>query len=280
MKNFILNADDFGRHELINLAVERGCREGFLRSATIMPGGAAFDDAVGVARRCAALGVGIHFTLVNGNPVLPAEEIPSLVAENGLFYDDYTIFVRRYLTGKVSLDDVRRELAAQLERVENTGLKITHADSHQHLHTLPGIIDNVVDLVKKSNIPAIRTPKTPLFAGEFGGIGQLIGRIGLGTLARLAALKAHRAGLATPEHFAGIVAGEAVTEGELLGFIERAADGTTEVMLHPGTDNARLVPDTSWAHDFEAELSAITSPRVLAALEQRGIKSVNYEALS
>lgn len=279
MKNFILNADDFGRHELINRAVEMGCRDGVLRSATIMPGGAAFDDAVAVARRNLALGVGIHFTLVNGNPILPAAEIPSLVDERGLFYDDYTIFVKRYLTGKVNMDDVRRELAAQLEKVAHTGLNITHADSHQHMHTLPGIIDIVVDLVKVANIPAIRTPKTPLFAGEFGGIGQLVGRIGLGTLARLAALKAHRAGLKTPEHFAGIVAGEAVTEGELLGFIDRAADGTTEIMLHPGTDNTHLIPETAWTHDFEAELAAITSPRVRAAIANKNINTTNYTAL-
>ena len=45
MKQIILNADDFGRHTLINRAVERGVADGVLRSATLMPGGVAFDDA-------------------------------------------------------------------------------------------------------------------------------------------------------------------------------------------------------------------------------------------
>ena len=76
MKQIILNADDFGRHVLINRAVERGVQDGVLRSATVMPGGAAFDDAAALAARTPALGIGIHLTLVNGNPVLPPAAIP------------------------------------------------------------------------------------------------------------------------------------------------------------------------------------------------------------
>ncbi len=68
VKRLIVNADDFGRHELINAAVERGVTAGCLRSATLMPGGKAFDSAVAVAKRHTELGVGIHFTLVNGYP--------------------------------------------------------------------------------------------------------------------------------------------------------------------------------------------------------------------
>lgn len=279
MKNFILNADDFGRHELINKAVEIGAREGLLRSATIMPGGDAFLDAVSVAKRNVNLGVGIHFTLVNGNPILPRSEIPSLIDKDGKFYDDYKIFTQRFFSGKINLAEVRRELCAQLEKVEQTGLRLTHADSHQHMHTLPKIIDIVIDLVKQSAIKAIRTPKTPLFAGEFGGVGQLIGRIGLGTLARLAEVKIRRAGLKTPEHFLGIVAGNAVTVSDMLIFAEKSQTGTTEIMLHPGTDNDILIPETSWQHDFKAELAAVTAGAVLEKFKAENINAVNYEAL-
>ena len=41
----LVNADDFGRHVLIDQAVKRCVEEGCLRSATLMPGGKAFDDA-------------------------------------------------------------------------------------------------------------------------------------------------------------------------------------------------------------------------------------------
>ena len=116
MKKLIVNADDFGRHELINRAVERAFNSGCLRSATLMAGGIAFDDAINLAKKFPKLGVGIHFTLANGNPILPPEEIPTLVTEEGIFHGDYIKFLKRYLSGKISLAEVRSELAAQLEK--------------------------------------------------------------------------------------------------------------------------------------------------------------------
>ena len=280
MKQIILNADDFGRHTLINRAVERGVADGILRSATLMPGGAAFDDAAALAARSPKLGVGIQLTLVNGNPVLPPAEIPSLVTEAGVFVDDHTAFAVRLLRGAVNLDEVRAELSAQLRRVEAAGIHPTHADSHQHMHVLPGVLDIVLDLCASAQIPAMRSPRAPLFAGNFGGIGQLIGRAGLAALARRAAAKARRRGIAVPDHFAGIVAGEAVDTAALTQIAAQLADGTTEVMLHPGTDNEILGRDCLWAHDFEAELAAVCAPAVRDALAAAGAEAVNFEAFA
>ena len=276
MKQIILNADDFGRHTLINRAVEHGVTDGILRSATIMPGGAAFDDAAELAACSPKLGVGIHLTLVNGNPVLPPAEIPSLVTEAGVFVDDHTTFAVRLLRGAVNLNEVRAELAAQLRRVEAAGIHPTHADSHQHMHVLPGVIDIALDLCRAAGIPAMRAPRAPLFAGSFGGIGQLIGRTGLAVLAHRAATKAQRRGIRVPDHFAGIVAGEAVDAATLTGIAASLREGVTEVMLHPGTDNETLIHDCLWIHDFEAELAAISAPAVRGALAAAGAEIVNF----
>lgn len=280
LRYIIINADDFGRHAEINRAVEEGLVHGCLRSATVMPGGAAFAGAIDIARRHEELGLGVHFTLVDGHPILPPEEIPSLVGSEGDFLPDHTALLKRYLKGGVNLEEVRRELAAQLQKIEATGIPISHVDSHQHMHTLPGIIDIVLDLAARAGIRAVRTPRTPLFAGAFGGLGQLIGRLGLSTLARLAACKAHRRGLLTPDNFAGIVAGEAVSEGELLHLIAHLPQGTTEVMMHPGMKNDVLQEDSGWQHDFEAELAAILSPRVGEALRKAEVEPVNFRHLS
>lgn len=279
MKRLLVNADDFGRHALINQAVERSVTAGCLRSATLMPGGLAFASAVAVAKRQKELGVGIHFTLVNGYPILPPQEIPSLVTADGVFWEDHTVFIKKFLTGHIRLDEVRAELAAQLRKVEQAGILLSHADSHQHIHTLPGIIDIVLDLVQDAGIRAVRAPRTPLFCGEFGGIGQLIGRLGLGTLARMAASKAKRRGLAVPDHFAGIVAGEAVSELYLTDIIRQLKPGVTEVMMHPGMDNGVLIPDCGWNHDFEAELRAIVSPAVLQLAAREQAAFINFHSL-
>ena len=161
-KQLIVNADDFGRHILINRAVERGVAQGLIRSATVMVTGAAFEEAVALARRTPALGLGIHFTLVNAKPVPPASDIPSLVdPATGELYPDHGAFMKRFLTGKIRLQDVQRECTAQLDRFLDTGLVPTHADSHQHMHVLPGIIDIILDLCLDHGIPAVRIPAIP-----------------------------------------------------------------------------------------------------------------------
>lgn len=279
MRRIIVNADDFGRHPLINQAVAQAVETGFLRSATLMPGGKAFDGAVEVARTHKELGIGVHFTLVNGFPVLPPEEIPSLVTTEGVFYDTHNIFVKRFLTGKVSMDEVRRELAAQMEKMMRTGLTLTHIDSHQHMHTLPGIIDAALDVAYKAGIRAARVPVIDLFCGDEMSPGQLIGRLGLGTLARIARHKAHKRGMKMPDTFAGIVAGEAVSEKYLREMTESMPEGTTEVMLHPGTDNHVLVPACEWNHDFEEELRAVTSKATMQLLKDRNIEIGNFRDL-
>ena len=144
------------------------------------------------------------------------------------------------------------------------------------MHVLPGVIDIVLDLCREAHIAAIRAPHAPLFAGRFGGAGQLIGRAGLAVLAHRAAAKAHRRGIRTPDHFAGIVAGEAVDTAALAAIAAHLMGGTTEVMLHPGTDNDVLVRDCRWDHDFAAELAAVCAPAVQDAIAAAGAAPVNF----
>ena len=244
-----------------------------------MAGGVAFDDAVKLAKKIPALGVGIHFTLANGNPVLPPEDIPSLVTAEGIFHDNYVLFLKKYFSGKISLDEVRAELAAQLNKIRRAGLTLTHFDSHQHLHHVPGIIKIALELAAAENISAMRVADAKLFDGELKNIGQFVGRLGLGSLAKFAAYQSHKRNFRTPQHFAGIVAGESVSENFMLKLIDNLDDGTTEVMLHPGTDNKILQDFCQWEHNFEEELAAVTSKRVSASLEEKNIAAINFSEL-
>lgn len=279
MKNLIVNADDFGRHNLINRAVEIAFRTGILKSATIMAGGKFFDDAVKIAKNNKNLGVGIHFTLANGFPILPPEKIPSLVTGDGVFYENYVVFLKKYLQGKISHDEIKSELAAQLEKVQRAGINLTHFDSHQHLHHIPGIVEIALELAESAKISKMRVANTKIFDGELNSIGKFVGRLGLGSLAKFAAHKAHKKNFATPEHFAGIVAGESVSENFMENLISNLKDGTTEVMLHPGTDNKILCDFCEWEHDFEEELNAVTSEKILNLIAEKNISVINFESV-
>ena len=281
MKRIILNADDFGRHPCINEAVVKGLTRGWLRSASLMAVGPAFDEAIQICKQHPELGTGLHLTLIDGRPILPADDIPSLVTDTGYFHADHNAFLKQFLRGRIRLDEIRRELAAQLQKMRATGIEPDHIDSHQHLHVLPGIIDIALDLAKTAGIPALRIPTAPLKAPNgllSDGLGAFIGRAGLHTLAAIARRKANRAGLYAPEHFAGIVAGNAVDLDYLAAILKHLPDGTTEVMLHPGTNNALLQAECNWNHDFVKELEAITSPEIHLQLAQYHIECTNFQS--
>ena len=280
MKRIILNADDFGRHKCINEAILKGVTQGCLRSASLMAVGPAFDDAVHICHEHPELGTGLHLTLIDGRPVLPADEVPSLVTAAGCFYADHNAFLKQFLRGRVRLDDIRRELTAQLQKMQAAGLQPDHIDSHQHMHVLPGIIDIALNLAKNAGIPALRIPTAPLSAPEgflSDGIGAFIGRAGLHTLAAMARRKARRAGLYAPEHFTGIVAGNAVDQAYLKTILDHLPEGTTEVMLHPGTNNLLLQAECNWDHDFVKELEAITAPEIRDLMTRNHIECTNFQ---
>ena len=66
----------------------------------------------------------------------------------------------------------------------------------------------------------------------------------------------------------------------LAKLIRNLEEGTTEVMLHPGTKNATLQKFCAWNHDFEGELKTVTSPRILKLLKENEVTVVNFSALS
>jgi predicted glycoside hydrolase/deacetylase ChbG (UPF0249 family) len=60
----------------VNEAVERAHVDGILTAASLMVAGEGAADAVERAKRLPNLGVGLHVVLVDGQPMLPPEQIP------------------------------------------------------------------------------------------------------------------------------------------------------------------------------------------------------------
>ena len=257
MKKLIVNADDFGLHPAINAGIIKGCRDGFITSTSLMCSGAAFEDAVLQAKATPALGVGIHLTLVGGGkPLLQARQLRTLVDEDGLLPADYTAFAKRWYAGRIKKAEVVSELQAQLERGLSCGLEITHVDSHQHLHVLPGIADIVLDLCSAFGIKKIRMPQEGWFwrGGFDSTAGRLIGREGLSFCSALAKMKARQARFVYPQHFFGMLAGGNLNEFLVGEIIRNLPDGVSEIMTHPGMDAESLEKTFSWQYHWEDEL--------------------------
>jgi len=248
VKKLIINADDFGLHESVNLGIIQGHTTGFVTSTTIMANGNAFQHAVELAAANKELAIGVHLTLVGAKSVCAPEQVKSLVNSECSLASHYPQFLLRYIKGQISLLDISQELRAQVQKVVDAGIQITHLDSHQHMHIVPGIIEITMDIARKFGIKAVRIPAEPYFfkGGYPSSPMRFIARGGLTFLSQLAARKTKRNQLVMPNHFFGMLAGGNMREEYLLNIIENLPDGVSEIMMHTGSNNEIINTMYNW----------------------------------
>lgn len=157
-KKFILNADDFGLSKDTNRAVYEAYQAGLLKSVSLMANGQAFDDAVeSILPQCQGLGVGIHLNITDGTSICSDLSL-SLVDEKGKFNNEYYEILYKVYNPKEKefLQEIEREFRRQIEKVM-ARTKVTHIDSHNHIHAIPRIFDLVCRLAKEYGIKQVRT---------------------------------------------------------------------------------------------------------------------------
>jgi predicted glycoside hydrolase/deacetylase ChbG (UPF0249 family) len=153
----IVNGDDFGMSPGINAAIKRLHTAGRLSSVSIMSNMPWSADALAYAREADDLQAGAHLNLTTGRPLSAVEQVPSLVDESGDF-QELGISLRRSLAGRVSRDELRLELDAQLARCLDEGPEIHHVDSHMHFHAVPSFGRLVADLAGRHGVETVRNP--------------------------------------------------------------------------------------------------------------------------
>jgi hopanoid biosynthesis associated protein HpnK len=280
MKQLIITSDDFGLSRGVNAAVEKAWQEGILTCASIIAGGAAFDDAVAVARRNPGLQVGLHLTLVQGCAVLSPSEIPGLVNEAGCFSDNPVAAGMRFFFDKGLYKLLRREIEAQIRKVVDAGIALTHLDGHLNIHLHPIVFSFLLELMPRYGITSFRLSRERLahnlrFDRE-RRLGKTVERVIFGALSGHARPYLDRLGIRYAGEVKGVLNSGRMTEEYLLNIIDGLNVGLTELYFHPG-----ILPDaeiTSRMPDYrhEEELAAITSPRVRKKLTELHIGLCNY----
>lgn len=266
----IINADDFGFSDGINIGIIEGFRAGAITSTSIMVGMPAFADAVRRAREVPALGVGLHFTLTAGRPLTRAA---TLINDATGEFLHLPALVRRALAGRVRAREVEDECVAQIAAAAGAGVLLTHLDSHHHIHLLPGVRAAVRRVAAAERIPAVRRPSERVF----GGVARrrLTERALIGVLARY--VDPNTWGVATADHFVGsALLGAPHFHSLLLRVLESLSTGITELMVHPGHVPAQLPGNDPYTTQREIELRALTSPEVLTRLRSGEIRLISY----
>ena len=248
MGRLILNADDFGLTAGVNRAVAELHRAGVLTSATLMARAAATEEAIAIARATPTLGVGCHVVLVDGEPVLPARELPMLVDQcTGRFQPTSGAFVQRLLTGRFHSSEIEAETAAQIALLQSKGMKLTHIDTHKHTHIFPTVLQPVLRAARAAGIRAVRNPFEPAWSRRATPHAPLLRRAQV-SLLRLLEPAFRRIvaeeGFATTDGAIGVLATGTLDAATVRSLLRNLPAGTWELVAHPGYHD----PDLGHAH--------------------------------
>ena len=258
----IVSADDFGMAEEVNAGIFEAYRKGRVDSVSLMANGEAFEGAVSLLKQHGGLDAGLHLTLVAQRSILPREQIPSLVNNEGYFYANYMQFAKAYLLGRINKNEIEQELEAQFDRVMRQGIGVSHIDSHQHIHMLPGILKIVIKCAKKFNINRIRYPYTPL------RIVMLQGKVSwkkfFGSLF-LNIICIYNRGLLLenkfihPQYYCNVSSAGRYFMAAVKIFYKINKSGCGELVFHPGaTDEVLASHYPGWRYNWQAEYLYLT----------------------
>lgn len=288
--SLILNADDFGLTPGINRAIAELHAAGALTSATLMAGGPAFDDAIRIAHEHPTLGIGCHIVLTDGTPISPPHTIPTLLGPiNGparkTFRASLASFFRDALLNRIAAADIAREAHAQIDRIQQQGIRLTHIDTHKHTHILPQIARPLLAVAERTGIPAIRNPFEPPWSIALGR-SPILRRLQLRSLRhlqpRFLALSQIRSGIVrTTSGTLGISATGQLNPTTLGNILNAMPDGTWELVCHPGYNDRDLDAITTRLRSTrEIERSALLAAFSETQPHPPNVQLIDYSNLS
>jgi len=252
----IINCDDLGVSQAANAGVYESLRTGLATSASLMVPAPWARDA---AWRYRGEDIGVHLTLnaeferYRWGPITQA---PSLLDGDGGF--PRTI---EDLWDHADLDEVRRELRAQIERAILWGHDVSHLDSHMGaLQLRPEFFDIYLDLAVEFGLPirlsgasterAIGFPFRDLAAAE---------------------------GVVFPDHFVTAPVGARKTIERIVHDLE---PGVTEVYVHPALDTPeqRSIGD-DWPARVDDHHLMCFDTELPEMLRRARVERIGYRAL-
>jgi chitin disaccharide deacetylase len=252
----LVRIDDIGMNHSVNMALEDLSRTRMPLSASVMFACPWYQEAVEILRRNPQISVGVHLVLnsewkgYRWGPVLGKEAVPTLVDSVGYFFSSSGQFLAR----PYSLDEVERELSAQVERALRSGLRIDYVDYHMGTAVSTPALRAVVERI----------------ANKYGlGISRYFGEayhtmFDTPIAEKQSALLAHVGGL---------------KPGTLNLVVVHAARATPEMSVLVDMNNAAqntATGDPLMSRHRQAELEMLMSPEFARLREARGVALVTY----
>lgn len=290
MRRLIVNADDFGLTSGVNRAIVEAHQRGIVTSATLMANGRAFDQAAELARTVPHLSLGCHVVLVDGEPLLPAPQVPTLLAADGQqqrFRNSIGEVAAAALRGRIDPAQVEAEATAQMRKLQSAGLALSHFDTHKHAHMFPAILRPLLRAARACGVRALRNPFAPLKPLAFAHLlrrPRLWKRYSEVTALRRLLDRFRRAvqeeQMLTTDGTFGIVATGALDHKLFDAIVGSIPEGTWEFVCHPGYNDSELdAVRTRLRQSRAQELQVLTSEAAREALQRHGVELISWKQL-
>ncbi len=269
-KRLIINADDFGYAEGSVPATIALHEAGVVTSTTALVNQPHWPKAAAYLRDHPGLGAGVHLVMNEGRPILPPEQVGSLVGAEGCFRDGTPLLLRY---GRLRTTELKAEWRAQIEKfIADTTRPPDHLDLHCYYpYVFPAWFRVSLELAQEYGHLPVRMPfddalddKAPEMAAGRGFPVWYVRWQG-----RRYQRLVERYGLKRPNYFEMSFSQDGHRTAEhLLGLLDALPDGITELLAHPGTEG--------WRED---DYRTLLDPHVRQRIVESGIALISYDDL-
>jgi predicted glycoside hydrolase/deacetylase ChbG (UPF0249 family) len=272
-KQIIVNADDFGMAKGINYGIVKCIQYGIVKSVSVITNTPAFIDAIKRIRKFPKVSIGIHLNLLRGKPVLPSHDVSTLINREKNLYTLYT-FVKKVFLKQIDLTQIELELSAQVEKVLQAGIKITHLDTHRHIHILPEILKIIIKIAYKYNITKIRCPLDRL------NLSINYKTLLLNMFAKKAYQELRIKGFSFPDYYCDFVHIERSPDFKCLSqILRKMKTGVLELCCHPGFISNDMDSSENIIYNRERQVQLLTDKKIIDLINRFGVQLISYHDL-
>lgn len=270
-RRLIFNADDYGLSAEVDEAIEELAGRGAIRDVSILANGPGFERAAGFLGRNPGISAGVHLNVVEGVPLANSPASRILTGAGGRFAGRATLMVRWALYPASVTAAIEEEWSAQIERVRQAGVGITHLDSHQHFHCFPPAWRIAARLARRYGIKAMRLPRERGLPS-----GRILASLALDASLALCPSIGGTGGIFINDNFLGFRRAGGYGADELRADLRAIPEAVTELALHPSLRDGSPYPHFRG----NAERLAVADPRLQVWLAENEIELTTWRDIS
>jgi predicted glycoside hydrolase/deacetylase ChbG (UPF0249 family) len=251
----VVTADDYGIGPETSRGILDLAAAGRITSSVLLVNSPHAEPAVRAWRQAGRpLELGWHPCLTIDAPILPAAQVPSLVAADGRFHP-LSVLMRRLLLRRVNTAEVEAELAAQLRRfVELVGGPPAVVNSHHHVQIFRIVGDALRNVLGRTRpLPYLRRVRE-----SWRTLRRVPGarakRMFLNLLGRAESRRQANSRLPGNDWLVGVTDPPFVSDSRFLArWLAHVPGRVVELTCHPGHPDATLIGRDCKAGDGQVE---------------------------